>query len=129
MSTRSSADDKPATPTSSPPPPSPRSTAPRGRRTYARRAGAIEPVFAQIKHNRKIRTISRRGLTTADSEWKLICATRNLLKLFQCRGSIAFGLCPGCVPKSWMREIRVAYPHQPRARSRAACLMASRMRK
>lgn len=53
---------------------------PRGRRTYARRAGAIEPVFAQIKHNRKIRTISRRGLSAADSEWKLICATHNLLK-------------------------------------------------
>lgn len=56
---------------------------PRGRRTYARRAGAIEPVFAQIKHNRKIRTISRRGLTAADSEWKLICTTHNLLKLYR----------------------------------------------
>lgn len=56
---------------------------PRGRRTYARRAGTIEPVFAQIKHNRKIRTISRRGLTAADSEWKLICATHNLIKLYR----------------------------------------------
>jgi transposase len=56
---------------------------PRGRRTYARRAGTIEPVFAQIKHNRKIRTVSRRGLTAADSEWKLICATHNLLKLYR----------------------------------------------
>lgn len=56
---------------------------PRGRRTYKRRAGAIEPVFAQIKHNRRIRTISRRGLTAADSEWKLICATHNLLKLYR----------------------------------------------
>jgi transposase len=56
---------------------------PRGRRTYARRAGTIEPVFAQIKHNRKIRTIARRGLTAADSEWKLICATHNLLKLYR----------------------------------------------
>jgi len=56
---------------------------PRGRKTYARRAGTIEPVFAQIKHNRKIRTISRRGLTAADSEWKLICATHNLLKLYR----------------------------------------------
>ncbi len=56
---------------------------PRGRRTYARRAGTIEPVFAQIKHNRKIRTISRRGLTAADSEWKLICSTHNLLKLYR----------------------------------------------
>lgn len=56
---------------------------PRGRKTYARRAGTIEPVFAQIKHNRKIRTISRRGLTAADSEWKLICTTHNLLKLYR----------------------------------------------
>jgi multidrug efflux pump subunit AcrA (membrane-fusion protein) len=56
---------------------------PRGRRTYARRAGTIEPVFAQIKHNRKLRTISRRGLTAADSEWKLICATHNLLKVYR----------------------------------------------
>lgn len=56
---------------------------PKGRRTYARRAGTIEPVFAQIKHNRKIRTISRRGLTAADSEWKLICTTHNLLKLYR----------------------------------------------
>ncbi len=56
---------------------------PRGRKTYARRAGTIEPVFAQIKHNRKIRTISRRGLTATDSEWKLICATHNLLKLYR----------------------------------------------
>jgi transposase len=56
---------------------------PHGRKTYARRAGTIEPVFAQIKHNRKIRTISRRGLAAADSEWKLICATHNLLKLYR----------------------------------------------
>lgn len=56
---------------------------PRGRKTYQKRAAAIEPVFAQIKHNRGIRTISRRGLTTADSEWKLICATHNLLKVYR----------------------------------------------
>jgi transposase len=54
---------------------------PRGRKTYKKRAPSIEPVFAQIKHNRRIRTISRRGLTAADSEWKLICATHNLLKI------------------------------------------------
>jgi transposase len=56
---------------------------PRGRRTYKKRAATIEPVFAQIKHNRKIRSISRRGLAAADSEWKLICATHNLLKLWR----------------------------------------------
>ena len=56
---------------------------PRGRKTYNKRAPSIEPVFAQIKHNRGIRSISRRGLTAADSEWKLICATHNLLKIYR----------------------------------------------
>jgi transposase len=56
---------------------------PRGRKTYKKRAASIEPVFAQIKHNRRIRTVARRGLTAADSEWKLICATHNLLKIYR----------------------------------------------
>lgn len=54
-----------------------------GKQTYNKRAASIEPVFAQIKHNRKIRTLSRRGLCAVDSEWKLICATHNLLKLWR----------------------------------------------
>jgi transposase len=56
---------------------------PRGRKAYKNRAASIEPVFAQIKHNRGIRTLTRRGLTAADSEWKLICATHNLLKVYR----------------------------------------------
>ena len=56
---------------------------PRGRKIYKKRAASIEPVFAQIKHNRRIRAISRRGLAAADSEWKLICATHNLLKVYR----------------------------------------------
>jgi transposase len=56
---------------------------PRGRRTYKKRAATIEPVFAQIKHNRSIRDLARRGLPAVDSEWKLICATHNLLKLYR----------------------------------------------
>jgi hypothetical protein len=55
----------------------------RGRRTYNKRAASIEPVFAQIKHNRHIRSLTRRGLAAADSEWTLICATHNLLKAYR----------------------------------------------
>jgi transposase len=55
----------------------------RGRRTYKKRAATIEPIFGQIKHNRQIRSMSRRGLAAADSEWKLICTTHNLLKLWR----------------------------------------------
>ena len=56
---------------------------PRGQRLYRKRAAAIEPVFAQTKHNRGFRSFSRRGLAAADSEWKLIAATHNLLKLWR----------------------------------------------
>ncbi len=56
---------------------------PRGRRLYRQRAASIEPVFAQTKHNRRFRSFSRRGLAAADSEWKLIAATHNLLKLWR----------------------------------------------
>ena len=58
---------------------------PRGQQLYKKRAATIEPVFAQIKHNRGIRHLSRRGLRAADSEWKLITATHNLLKLWRAR--------------------------------------------
>lgn len=57
----------------------------RGRATYKKRAATIEPIFGQVKHNRGIRSLSRRGLAAADSEWKLICATHNLLKLHRLR--------------------------------------------
>ena len=56
---------------------------PRGRRLYKKRCATIEPVFAQTKHNRGIRRFSRRGLAAASSEWKLIAATHNILKLWR----------------------------------------------
>jgi hypothetical protein len=48
---------------------------------YSRRKWMIEPVFAQIKTNRRIERFKRRGRTAARSEWRLIAATHNLLKL------------------------------------------------
>jgi Transposase DDE domain len=41
----------------------------------------IEPVFGQIKHNRKANRFQRRGRAAARAEWRLIAATHNLLKL------------------------------------------------
>ncbi|MCY7298695.1 MAG: transposase [Ilumatobacteraceae bacterium] len=46
-------------------------------------------MFAQIKHNRRVSTFSRRGLAAADAEWKLLTATHNLLKLWRATGTIA----------------------------------------
>ena len=53
-----------------------------GRALYKRRQQIIEPVFGRIK-NRGIRSFMRRGLVAADSEFQLICATHNLLKLYR----------------------------------------------
>jgi hypothetical protein len=52
---------------------------------YAKRKITVEPVFGQIKHNRGYRRFTRRGLDAVDSEWKLICATANLLKIHRHR--------------------------------------------
>jgi hypothetical protein len=52
-----------------------------GRELYAQRKITIEPVFGQIKHNRHIDRFMRRGRSAARSEWRLVTATHNLLKL------------------------------------------------
>lgn len=54
-----------------------------GQKLYGRRSTLVEPVFAQTKHNRKIRSFLRRGLAAVDSEWQLITATHNLVKLWR----------------------------------------------
>jgi transposase len=48
---------------------------------YSRRQGMIEPVFAQIKQTRRAGRFKRRGRAAVRSEWRLIAATHNLLKL------------------------------------------------
>jgi transposase len=53
----------------------------RGGGLYSQRRWMVEPVFAQIKTNRRIDRFKRRGLAAARSEWRLIAATHNLLKL------------------------------------------------
>jgi len=53
----------------------------RGRELYAQRKITVEPVFGQIKHNRRIDRFMRRGRSAALSEWRLVAATHNLLKL------------------------------------------------
>ncbi len=54
---------------------------PHGRALYRQRQVTIEPVFGQIKFNRQIRRFQRRGRAACRSEWRVIAATHNLLKL------------------------------------------------
>lgn len=55
----------------------------RGAELYLKRQGLVEPVFGQIKSNRGARRFSRRGRSAVRSEWRLLAATHNLLKLHQ----------------------------------------------
>jgi hypothetical protein len=48
---------------------------------YRKRKGMIEPVFGNTKFNRGIDRFQRRGRSAVRSEWRLITATHNLLKL------------------------------------------------
>jgi hypothetical protein len=48
---------------------------------YRKRKGMIEPVFGNTKFNRGIDRFQRRGRCAVRSEWRLITATHNLLKL------------------------------------------------
>jgi len=55
----------------------------KGRCTYSKRKGIVEPVIGQIKSCRGYRQFLLRGLGETDAEWSLICLTHNLLKLFR----------------------------------------------
>jgi hypothetical protein len=52
-----------------------------GAALYSKRQGMIEPVFANTKFNRRLDRFLRRGRAACRSEWRLITATHNLLKL------------------------------------------------
>jgi transposase len=67
---------------------------PTGAELYRRRKWMIEPVFADIKVNRRAGRFRRRGLAAVRSEWRLLTATNNLLKLHRHRLALATG-CGG----------------------------------
>lgn len=54
-----------------------------GGELYRKRQSMIEPVFGHTKFNRRFDRSRRRGRSAARSEWRLITATHNLLKLHQ----------------------------------------------
>lgn len=56
-----------------------------GRARYRRRGAIVEPVFGQLKAARGVRRLQRRGLVACQSEWRLLCMTHNLLKLWRHR--------------------------------------------
>jgi transposase len=58
-----------------------------GRAVYARRKVIVEPVFGQIKEGRGFRRFLLRGLDNLRGEWRLVCVTHNLLKIWRYTGA------------------------------------------
>jgi transposase len=56
---------------------------PEGQALYARRKVLVEPVFGQSKEARGFRRFLLRGLATIRGEWRLVCLTHNLLKIWR----------------------------------------------
>lgn len=65
-----------------------------------RRGAIVEAVFGQIKTVRGATRFMRRGITACASEWKLLCTTHNLLKLFRARIKAKQGAAPCLAPAS-----------------------------
>jgi transposase len=60
-----------------------------GKTKYKLRSQTVEPVFGQIKAAMGIFGFLRRGINATQSEWKLICACHNLMKLFRAFGVVS----------------------------------------
>ena len=52
-----------------------------GRAQYARRFATVEPVFANLRHNKGLDRFTLRGRTKVDAQWKLFCLVHNIKKL------------------------------------------------
>lgn len=54
---------------------------PEGRALYGRRFAIVEPVFANIRHNKRMDHFTLRGRAKVDVQWKLFCLVHNIEKL------------------------------------------------
>jgi transposase len=53
----------------------------RGRRLYGGRFATVEPVFANLRHNKGLDRFTLRGQKKVDTQWKLFCLVHNIEKL------------------------------------------------
>jgi transposase len=60
-----------------------------GKALYRKRHATVEPVFGQMKFNRRFDRFLRRGRSAVRSEWRLFGASHNLLKLHNHRTAAA----------------------------------------
>ena len=53
----------------------------RGRALYGGRFATVEPVFGNLRHNKRLNRFTLRGQTKVDGQWKLYCLVHNIEKL------------------------------------------------
>ncbi|WP_162254472.1 IS1182 family transposase [Pelomonas sp. Root1444] len=54
---------------------------PRGRQLYSQRIGTVEPVFANLRHNKRLSRLNHRGQAKVGTQWRLYCLVHNIEKL------------------------------------------------
>jgi hypothetical protein len=54
---------------------------PEGRRRYGRRFAVVEPVFANLRHNKRLNRFTLRGRRKVNAQWTLYCLVHNIEKL------------------------------------------------
>ena len=54
---------------------------PRGRQLYSQRIGTVEPVFANLRHNKRLSRLNHRGRVKVNTQWNLFCMVHNIEKL------------------------------------------------
>ena len=52
-----------------------------GRTRYGRRFATVEPVFGNLRHNKRLDRFTLRGRKKVDTQWKLYCLVHNIEKL------------------------------------------------
>jgi hypothetical protein len=55
-----------------------------GRRRYSQRIGTVEPVFGNLRHNKRLNRFTLRGRHKVGVQWRLYCLVHNIEKLAGC---------------------------------------------
>ena len=54
---------------------------PQGRRLYSQRIATVEPVFANLRHNKRLTRFTLRGQCKVNTQWNLYCLVHNIEKM------------------------------------------------
>lgn len=54
---------------------------PQGRRRYGKRIGTVEPVFGNLRHNKRLNRFTLRGHEKVSTQWQLYCMVHNIEKV------------------------------------------------